>query len=140
MRRSSRLNANGVAKPQPRVARKERSTRSQSAASSASGTAEPTTSGADAQAQAAVDDWLRDIVRRCARAYRSLSLYNCKEALLELDELPMELQTSVWAYEMAASCFYEMSDNVKVRSKIAISANSRRVELSKSLSPLIPTA
>lgn len=69
---------------------------------------------ADAQAQAAVDDWLRDILRRCGRAYRSLSLYNCKDALAELDELPMELQTSVWAYEMAASCFYEMSDNVKV--------------------------
>lgn len=114
VRRSSRLNANGPTKPQPRVARKERSTRSQSVASSASGTAEPGTSAADVQAQAAVDDWLRDIVRRCARAYRLLSLYNCKEALLELDELPMELQSSVWAYEMAAICFYEMSDNVKV--------------------------
>lgn len=121
VRRSSRLT---TGKPSTRVGglrcqltqttREKRSTRSQSVASSGSGHAENAAAALEAQTQAAVDDWLRDVVRRCGRAYRALSLYQCQEALAELDGLPGDVQTTPWAYALAARCFYEMADYVKV--------------------------
>lgn len=124
VRRSSRLTTTGkstsrvgkLRHPQltGEAAREKRSTRSQSVASSASGHTETAAAAFEAQNLAAVDDWLRDVVRRCARAYRALSLYQCQEALAELDGLPGDVQTTPWAYALAARCFYEMADYVKV--------------------------
>ncbi len=99
------------------VQREKRTTRSRSATSSASGatvdTSEPSTH--EAQLQTAADDWLRDIVRRCARAYRALSLYQCQEALREIDTLPPEIQSSPWALDIVARSFYEMANYVLAR-------------------------
>lgn len=60
--------------------------------------------------QQQADEWLRDLVRRCARAYRALSRFECKEALREMDGLPAEIQESIWGLEMVAKCFYEMAN------------------------------
>lgn len=116
VRRSSRLNTtttNKAASSRLTVTRDKRSTRSQSVTSSTSGT-ETNTPSLEAQIQTQVDDWLRDIVRRCARAYRYLSLYQCQEAIDEIDSLPVEIQASPWAYDMMARCFYEMAHYLKV--------------------------
>jgi anaphase-promoting complex subunit 3 len=64
--------------------------------------------------QIQADDWLRDIVRRCARAYRSLSVYACAEAIREIDTLPVEVQVSPWALEITARAYYEMANYVVV--------------------------
>ena len=65
--------------------------------------------------QIQADDWLRDIVRRCARAYRHLSTYACAEAIREIDTLPVEVQVSPWALEVTARAYYEMADYTVVR-------------------------
>jgi anaphase-promoting complex subunit 3 len=59
--------------------------------------------------QAQADDWLRDVVRRCAKAHRFLSVYACAEAIREVDTLPVEVQTSAWALELVARAYYEMA-------------------------------
>ena len=69
----------------------------------------------DSQLQMAADDWLRDVIRRCGKAYRSLSLYDCKGALRDVDLLPPELQSSPWALEIVAKSFYEMANYVLAR-------------------------
>jgi anaphase-promoting complex subunit 3 len=68
----------------------------------------------DTQLQLAADDWLRDVVRRSAMAYRALSMYRCQEALREVDTLPVELQKSPWALDIVARSFYEMANYVLV--------------------------
>ncbi|KAL7421649.1 anaphase-promoting complex subunit cdc27 [Cryptotrichosporon argae] len=118
VRRSTRLSAAPVPKIASRIqAKDKRTTRSRSTTSSASGATETTTSPAslDAAAQAAADDYLRDIVRRCARAYAALAAYRCKDALAELDGLPAEVQAAPWALGMAARSFYEMANYVFAR-------------------------
>ncbi len=69
----------------------------------------------DAQYQTAADDWLRDTVRRCARAYRALSMYQCQEAMNEIDSLPGEVRHSAWALDIIARSYYEMANYVLVR-------------------------
>lgn len=114
VRRSSRLHQTTNKATTSRVTtREKRSTRSQSVTSSASGQTESNPVSLEAQTAAAVDDWLRDVVRRCARAYRALSLYRCNEALLELDALPNELQATPWALEVTAKSFYHMAEYKK---------------------------
>jgi anaphase-promoting complex subunit 3 len=95
-------------------AREKRSTRSHSAASSTSGaTTEVTSPSAqEIQLQTVADDWLRDVIKRCALAYRALAAFQCQEALRQLDTLPVELQTSAWALDIAARSFYEMANYV----------------------------
>jgi anaphase-promoting complex subunit 3 len=65
--------------------------------------------------QASADEWLRDIVRRCAKAYRALSAYACAEAIREIDTLPTEIQVSPWALEITARAYYEMANYPVVR-------------------------
>lgn len=60
------------------------------------------------------DDWLRDVVRKCARAYRALSMYACQEAMREIDSLPAEVQGSPWALDIVARAYYEMANYVVV--------------------------
>ncbi|KAL1411551.1 anaphase-promoting complex subunit cdc27 [Vanrija albida] len=137
VRRSSRLNSTSKTS---RIAREKRSARSQSVASSGSGhTAETTSPATEAQTHAAVDDWLRDIVRRCGRAYRSLALYQCQEALNELDGLPLELQHSPWALDIAARCMYELSDYTRAQRafKSLIEAEPYRLESMELYSTLL---
>jgi anaphase-promoting complex subunit 3 len=64
--------------------------------------------------QTAADDWLRDVIRKCARAYRALSVYACQEAMKEIDTLPSELQGSPWALDIVARAYYEMANYVVV--------------------------
>lgn len=68
--------------------------------------------------QSQADDWLRDIVRRCARAYRHLSVYACAEAIREIDTLPVEVQVSPWALEVTARAYYEMANYTVVRTSL----------------------
>jgi anaphase-promoting complex subunit 3 len=112
VRRSSRLNTSTKTTTSRVTMREKRSTRSQSVASSASGQ-EANHATLEAQTSAAVDDWLRDIVRRCGRAYRALSMYQCREALAEIDALPRELQSSPWVLRLMAKSFYFMSEHKK---------------------------
>ncbi|WVQ72495.1 hypothetical protein IAR50_002050 [Cryptococcus sp. DSM 104548] len=137
VRRSSRLKS-GTAKP---IATKPtaRSARSRSAASSAStdmpsppASAQSQTSQAQTQMQAhsqvqaqaqaqealfqsAADDYLRDIVRKCAKAYRSLSMYQCQQAIKEIDLLPNELKASAWALDILGRAFYEIANYTMAR-------------------------
>jgi anaphase-promoting complex subunit 3 len=60
------------------------------------------------------DEWLRDVVRRCAKAYRALSLYQCQEAMREIDSLPVEVMSSAWALTIVARSYYEMANYVLV--------------------------
>ncbi|WWD17246.1 hypothetical protein CI109_101684 [Kwoniella shandongensis] len=117
VRRSTRLKGSST-KPAPqKVVREKRITRSRSVTSSTSGATGDISSppSLETQLQTAADDYLRDIVRRCARAYRYLSLYNCQEAMKELDGLPHELKTSAWSLDILARCFYEMANYVMAR-------------------------
>lgn len=118
VRRSTRLKAAPSKTVKVNRERDKRTTRSRSATSSASGaTIEVPVSSPlsmDTQLQLAADDWLRDVVRRCARAYRALSMYRCQEALREVDTLPVELQKSPWALDIVARSFYEMANYVLV--------------------------
>ncbi|RSH87314.1 anaphase-promoting complex subunit cdc27 [Saitozyma podzolica] len=119
VRRSTRLKAAPSKTVKVNRERDKRTTRSRSATSSASGaTIEVPVSSPlsmDTQLQLSADDWLRDVVRRCARAYRALSMYRCQEALSEVDTLPVELQKSPWALDIVARSFYEMANYVLAR-------------------------
>ncbi|WWC89266.1 uncharacterized protein L201_004187 [Kwoniella dendrophila CBS 6074] len=127
VRRSSRLKTNGtsIQTKQPpvtssRVNTRSRSTRSRSVTSSTSGqtneiSSPPPSSSNENQLQSNADDFLRDIVRRCARAYKNLSLYQCQEAISELDGLPDIIKNSAWSLDIVARCFYEMADHVQAR-------------------------
>jgi anaphase-promoting complex subunit 3 len=118
VRRSTRLKAAPSKTVKVNRERDKRTTRSRSATSSASGaTIEVPVSSPlsmDTQLQLAADDWLRDVVRRSAMAYRALSMYRCQEALREVDTLPVELQKSPWALDIVARSFYEMANYVLV--------------------------
>ncbi|WVR07101.1 hypothetical protein IAU60_004140 [Kwoniella sp. DSM 27419] len=116
VRRSTRLKA-PVVKPPPAKSTRPRITRSLSVTSSTSVPAPdaPATGSVDSQLQSAADDWLRDVVRRCGRAYRHLSLYQCQEAMLELDGLPDEIKVSAWSLDVLARSFYEMANYVMAR-------------------------
>ena len=94
-----------------------RTTRSRSATSSASGATVDHSSppSQEVHLQTAADEWLRDVVRKCARAYRALSLYQCQEALREIDTLPSEILSSAWALDIAARSFYEMANYIPAR-------------------------
>ncbi|BEI86770.1 hypothetical protein CcaverHIS002_0701160 [Cutaneotrichosporon cavernicola] len=114
VRRSSRLNASSRTTTSRVTTREKRTTRSQSVASSGSGQTDANNHATlEAQTAAAVDDWLRDIVRRCGRAYRAVSLYKCREALAEIDALPRELQASPWVLRLMAKSFYRMAEYKK---------------------------
>lgn len=113
VRRSSRLNTSTKTTTSRVTTREKRSTRSQSVASSASGQNEANHATMEAQAAAAVDDWLRDIVRSCGRVYRALSMYQCRDALADIDALPRELQASPWVLRLIAQSFYHMSEYKK---------------------------
>lgn len=60
--------------------------------------------------RAATDDWLRDILRRCARAYRSLSIFACQDVIDEIKAFPMETIKFNWCIELAARAHYEMAN------------------------------
>lgn len=118
VRRSSRLKTTTIpSKHHPKLPRdptsRTRTTRSRSTTSSASGAADYITSpptSHDAQLQTQADDWLRDIIRRCGRAYRFLSLYKCQEAIREVDTLPPDLQSSSFALTIYARASYELTN------------------------------
>ncbi|WVQ99447.1 hypothetical protein IAU59_006582 [Kwoniella sp. CBS 9459] len=116
VRRSSRLKGSST-KPTPPKMTRTRNTRSRSVTSSASGATADVTSppSMESQLQASTDDWLRSVVRTCARAYRYLGLYQCQEAMAELDMLPFEVKTSAWSLDILARSFYEMANYVMAR-------------------------
>ncbi|WRT66427.1 uncharacterized protein IL334_003383 [Kwoniella shivajii] len=120
VRRSSRLKTTSTSK-QPTMSKvnhaRSRTTRSKSVTSSTSGQTVDTTSppSMETYLQAVADEYLRDIVRRCAKAYRYLSLYQCQEAILELDTLPENVKNSPWSLDLVARAFYEMADYVQAR-------------------------
>lgn len=95
-------------------ARDRRGQRSQSTTSSVSNEMTSPVSASQDGLQIQADEWLRDIVRKCARAYRSLSVYACAEAIREIETLPMEVQNSTWALEISARAYYEMANYVLV--------------------------
>lgn len=121
VRRSSRLKTTTIpSKHHPKVSGREissRATRSRSTTSSTSGITDhqyvtsPTTSQ-DIQLQSQADDWLRDILRRCARAYRFLSLYKCQEAIREIDTLPSDIQNLAFALTIYARSSYELANYI----------------------------
>lgn len=122
VRRSSRLKTTTTtvsSKAHTKDQRERRAARSRSATSSASasGTTELTSPPAsqDAQLQSQADDWLRDIIRRCARAYRFLNLYKCQEAIREIDTLPTELQNSSFGLTVYARASYELASYIPAR-------------------------
>ncbi|ORX36601.1 hypothetical protein BD324DRAFT_455377 [Kockovaella imperatae] len=117
VRRSSRLKSGGPGLSSM-SAKDKRTTRSRSATSSTSGATienPPSPQSQELALQAYADDWLRDIVRKCARAYRALSTYSCQETLREIDTLPGELQASPWALDMISRAFYEMANYIFAR-------------------------
>ncbi|WVF71504.1 hypothetical protein IAT40_006310 [Kwoniella sp. CBS 6097] len=120
VRRSSRLKGSST-KPAPPKVTRPRNTRSRSVTSSASGATADVASppSLESQLQASADDWLRDVVRRCAKAYRHLGLYQCQEAMRELDGLPLEVKTSAWSLDILARSFYEMANYVMARRAFA---------------------
>lgn len=71
-------------------------------------------SSQEAQSQSQADDWLRDIVRRCARAYRALAMYDSHTVIEEIRTLPLEIRDSAWAIEMVARASYEMANYIQV--------------------------
>lgn len=97
--------ADGTLQP----ARDRRGQRSQSATSSTASVDMTSPTSQDGQMQVQADDWLRDVVRRCAKAHRFLSVYACAEAIREVDTLPVKVQTSAWALELVARAYYEMA-------------------------------
>ncbi|WVN88371.1 uncharacterized protein L203_103577 [Cryptococcus depauperatus CBS 7841] len=125
IRRSSRLKT--TSKPAPaQKGPTHRSSRSRSAASSTStdlpSPPPPPPSNfpqsqemVDAIHQKLADDYLRDILRKCARVYRSLSVYQCQQAIKEVDMLPDELKTSAWAMDILARAFYEIANYAMAR-------------------------
>lgn len=128
VRRSTRLKTGPTAKA-PRQhqsqqaqaqAQDQRSVRSRSATSSSSamtatgGQSTSAAAQAEAALQAAADDWLRGIVRRCAKAYRHLSMYRCAEAAAEIEGLPSEIQATAWACDMNGRAYYEMGNYFRV--------------------------
>lgn len=132
-RRSSRLNTTttnkataGTGAGRLAVARDRRATRSQSVQSAASvASVASSASGHDAAsaiaeaaaaaaAAIAVDEWLRDIVRRCARAYRFLSMFQCRKALDEVDALAPRVGEWAWSLDIVARCFSEMGNHAEV--------------------------
>ncbi|WWC62030.1 uncharacterized protein I303_104617 [Kwoniella dejecticola CBS 10117] len=124
VRRSSRLKSNGSstksAVPSSKVTTRSRTTRSRSVTSSASGqtNSENVSSpprSMETQLQSAADEYLRGIVRKCAKAYRHLSTFNCLEAIKELDGLPDNVKNSPWSLDIVARCFYEMAEYVQAR-------------------------
>ncbi|KAK8864454.1 hypothetical protein IAR55_001703 [Kwoniella newhampshirensis] len=117
VRRSTRLRGSSSKTAPPKVPREKRITRSRSITSSASGAAGDMSSppSLETQLQITADDYLRDIVRRCGKAYRYLSVYQCQEAMKELDGLPHEVKTSAWSLDILARCFYEMANYVMAR-------------------------
>ncbi|OCF36805.1 anaphase-promoting complex subunit 3 [Kwoniella heveanensis BCC8398] len=120
VRRSSRLKGSST-KPAPPKVTRPRNARSRSVTSSASGATVDISSSPslDSQLQTSADDWLRDVVRKCARAYRYLGLYQCQEAMRELDGLPYEVKTSAWSLDILARSFYEMANYVVARRAFA---------------------
>ena len=74
----------------------------------------PPAQAPDQQLQQAADDWLRGIVRRCAKVYRALALYQCMEVIQELDGMPEELQHSVWGLDILARAMFEMANYTAV--------------------------
>lgn len=125
VRRSTRLKTGPTAKA-PRqhqssqvTAQDQRSVRSRSGTSSSSittatGGQASSAAQADAALQATADDWLRGVVRKCARAYRFLSMYRCAEAQAEIKGLPTEVYGTAWASEIRARASYEMGNYLQV--------------------------
>ncbi len=111
VRRSTRLKTGPSAKA-PRhhqssqvTAQDQRSVRSRSGTSSSSittatGGQASSAAQADAALQATADDWLRGVVRKCARAYRFLSMYRCAEAEAEIKGPPTEVYGTAWALDI----------------------------------------
>lgn len=133
VRRSTRLKSgptaapsrptNKVSRPKSRLAvntdvltqmRDGRLHRSASATSSTASVEMTSPSAQDSQSQVQADDWLRDIVRRCARAYRALTIYDSQTVISEISSLPGEVRDSAWAVEMVARASYEMANYAQV--------------------------
>ena len=62
------------------------------------------------QLQQQADDWLRDVVRRCARIYRSLCIHAHRDAVAERLGLPEEIKECSWGLEVIARATYEMAN------------------------------
>ncbi|WWC70049.1 uncharacterized protein I206_103993 [Kwoniella pini CBS 10737] len=124
IRRSTRLKTTvSTTKPpatSSKVTTRSRTTRSRSITSSTSGqtTNEHISSppqSMEHHLQSIADEYIRGIIRKCAKAYRFLSLYLCQEAIVELDGLPGNIKNSPWSLDIVARCFYEMADYVQAR-------------------------
>ncbi|OXC67525.1 hypothetical protein AYX13_04034 [Cryptococcus neoformans] len=116
-RRSSRLKTT-TSKPAPKVPRDPHATRSRSVTSSNSNNevpSPPSLTSQDAILQKEADEYLKDIVKKCARIYKSLSGYQCQQAIKEVDALPGELKTSPWAMEILGRAFYEIANYAMAR-------------------------
>nr|KIR87804.1 anaphase-promoting complex subunit 3 [Cryptococcus tetragattii IND107] len=116
-RRSSRLKTT-TSKPSSKNPRDPRVTRSRSVTSSNSNNeapSPPSLTSQDAILQKESDEYLKDIVKKCARVYKSLSQYQCQQAIKEVDVLPGELKTSPWAMEILGRAFYEIANYVMAR-------------------------
>lgn len=122
-RRSSRLKTT-TSKPAPKVPRDPHATRSRSVTSSNSNNevpSPPSLTSQDTILQKEADEYLKDIVKKCARIYKSLSGYQCQQAIKEVDALPGELKTSPWAMEILGRAFYEIANYAMVKKKSASS-------------------
>lgn len=62
------------------------------------------------QLQSQADDWLRDVVRRCARIHRSLCIHAHRDAVAERLGLPEEIKECSWGLEVIARATYEMAN------------------------------
>lgn len=116
-RRSSRLKTT-TSKSSSKNPRDPRVTRSRSVTSSNSNNeapSPPSLTSQDAILQKEADEYLKDIVKKCARVYKSLSQYQCQQAIKEVDVLPGELKTSPWAMEILGRAFYEIANYAMVR-------------------------
>ncbi|ADV20325.1 anaphase-promoting complex subunit 3 [Cryptococcus gattii E566] len=116
-RRSSRLKTT-TSKSSSKNPRDPRVTRSRSVTSSNSNNeapSPPSLTSQDAILQKEADEYLKDIVKKCARVYKSLSQYQCQQAIKEVDVLPGELKTSPWAMEILGRAFYEIANYAMAR-------------------------
>lgn len=68
----------------------------------------PSPSSLDPSSSTLTDDWLRDVVRRCARAYRSMSIFACQDVLAEIAKFPIDDFT--WCIELAARASFELAN------------------------------
>ena len=73
----------------------------------------PTSS--DPSSSASTDEWLRDLLRRCGRAYRYMSIYACQEVVDEIKAFPTDVINFSWCIDLAAKAYFEMANYKECR-------------------------